>query len=81
MSMQVVSTVTKVVSVGPKHNSAPPSASGSRRATFPHMVGDRKVSLASNVSDGRRKREWAWACWVVRLGWFNEEYSRQGLQY
>lgn len=66
MSMQVVSTTTIAFTHGPKHNSAPPSAQ--RRATI-HATdrkaslstnwmvgGDRKGSIASNLStDSRRK--------------------------
>ena len=53
MSMQVVSSVQKVLTSAPKHNSAPPSAGG-RRGTIA-AVSDRKLSLASNTSEGRKR--------------------------
>lgn len=68
MSMQVVSTSVQKVTSAPKHNSAPPSAGG-RRATYP-AVSDRKLSLASNVHDGRRRSASEFNSSVSLIIWF-----------
>ena len=63
MSLHIVPPMTKAV-VGLKNNSAPPSASTSRRQS--HAIGDKKYSVSMHALEARRRSVPPDSAWDTR---------------